>query len=265
MLYNRSMCADGQIIRSRSNAGLKRMRAVLAGRERGALVLEGERLVRDAIRLGYPLEGLFVGDDSLELHESLGGEGSLVEAALLQQASGLKTSPGVMALAAVPEALTFDQLDLEGDPLLLVVAGVADPGNLGALARSAEAAGGRALVLLAGGTSPWNAKALRGSMGSLLRLPVVIAADALQVGAELRDRGIRQVVAATRGGKAPADHDWAGPTALWVASETGALPDSGQGLEPLTIPIAGGVESLNVTVAASLLLFAAGRGGPQAK
>ena len=196
MLYNRSMCADGQIIRSRSNAGLKRMRAVLAGRERGALVLEGERLVRDAIRLGYPLEGLFVGDDSLELHESLGGEGSLVEAALLQQASGLKTSPGVMALAAVPEALTFDQLDLEGAPLLLVVAGVADPGNLGALARSAEAAGVRALVLLAGGTSPWNAKALRGSMGSLLRLPVVIAEDALQVGAELRDRGIRQVVAA---------------------------------------------------------------------
>ncbi|MDE0914611.1 MAG: RNA methyltransferase [Planctomycetota bacterium] len=264
MLYNRSMCADGQIIRSRSNAGLKRMRAVLAGRERGVLVLEGERLVRDAIRLGCPLEGLFVGDDHPELLDSLGGEGSLVESALLQQASGLKTSPGVMALAPVPRALTIDQLNLEGNPLLLVVAGVADPGNLGALARSAEAAGVRALILLSGGTSPWNAKALRGSMGSLLRLPVVIAEDALQVGRELGDRGIRQAVAATRGGEAPASFDWKGPIALWVGSETGTLPDSGRGLEPLTIPMSGEVESLNVTVAASLLLFAAGREGSKA-
>lgn len=264
MLYNRSMCADGQIIRSRSNAGLKRMRAVLAGRERGALVLEGERLVRDAIRLGYPLEGLFVGDDHPELHDSLGGGARLVEAALLQQASGLKTSPGVMALAPIPKALTLDQLNLEDDPLLLVVAGISDPGNLGALARSAEAAGVRALVLLSGGASPWNAKALRGSMGSLLRLPVVVAEDGPQVGRELSDRGIRQVVAATRGGVAPAELDWHGPIALWIASETGSLPDSGQGLEPLTIPMTGEVESLNVTVAASLLLFAAGRAGSTA-
>ena len=66
------------------------------------------------------------------------------------------------------------------------------------------------------------------------------------------------------GGEAPAEFDWAGPIALWVASETGALPDSGQGLEPLTIPMTGEVESLNVTVAASLLLFAAGRGGSKA-
>jgi TrmH family RNA methyltransferase len=147
---------------------------------------------------------------------------------------------------------------------LLVVAGVADPGNLGALARSAEAAGVRALILLSGGTSPWNAKALRGSMGSLLRLPVVIAEDALQVGRELGDRGIRQAVAATRGGEAPASFDWKGPIALWVGSETGTLPDSGRGLEPLTIPMSGEVESLNVTVAASLLLFAAGREGSKA-
>lgn len=262
MLYNWFMGADGQIIRSRSNAGLKRMRAVLAGRERGALVLEGERLVRDAIRLGCPLESLFVGDDRPELLDSLGSGGALVEAQLLQQASGLKTSPGVMALAPVPQALTLDQVNLDGDPLLLVIAGVADPGNLGALARSAEASGVRALVLMAGGTSPWNSKALRGSMGSLLRLPVVIAEDAAQVGRELNERGLRQAVAATRAGKAPSDFDWSGPIALWIGPETGDLPDSGQDLEPVTIPTAGEVESLNVTVAGSLLLFAAGRVGP---
>jgi len=253
------MGADGQIIRSRSNAGLKRLRAVLAGRERGLLVLEGEKLVRDVIDQGGPLESLFVCAERPELLESLGVAGTLVESELLQQASGLKTSPGVMALAPVPRSLTFDQLDLDHDPLLLVVDGVADPGNLGALARSAEAAGARAMVIIAGGTSPWNSRAVRGSMGSVLRLPVVLADKAPEVGAQLHRLGFRQAMAATRGGATPGSYDWSGPLALWVGPETGARPNSGHDLDPITIPMASSVESLNLGVALSLLLFSAGR------
>jgi len=69
------------------------------------------------------------------------------------------------------------------------------------------------------------------------------------------------VGAATRGGRTWRDADWSGPVALWVSGETGEESEALAGLERVTIPMAGGVESLNVTVAASLLLFAAGRTG----
>ena len=142
---------------------------------------------------------------------------------------------------------------------MLVVAGVADPGNVGALARCAEAFGARAIVFAKGGASPWNEKALRGSMGSLLRVPVSYGASAETIAHELESRGVRQIVAATRGGKDPRAFDWDGPLALWITSETGALPPAASTFEKLTIPMAGRAESLNVTVAAALLLFASGR------
>ena len=143
---------------------------------------------------------------------------------------------------------------------MLVAAGVADPGNLGALARSAEAAGARALCTLAGGASPWNEKALRGSMGSLLRLPVhaLRVARAAALAALPRYRHVR---AATRGG-----HPVAALRLVRAARAVGQLRDrrrdrrgAGARFEDVTIPMARGPESLNVTVAAALLLFAAGR------
>ena len=112
-------------------------------------------------------------------------------------------------------------------------------------------------MILLGGASPWNSKALRGSMGSLLRLPLVLSEDAQSVRAALARGGWRQVRAAARGG-APYDRfDWRAPLALWIASETGVLPDDARDVEAVTIPMAGPVESLNVTTAAAVLLFAA--------
>ncbi len=248
-------------MRSRANACLKRVRAVRTGRER-ALLLEGERLVRDALTAGHRLELLLVGEEREELARELAGraqEVRLVQGDLLAAVSALTTPPGVVALAKRPAARRLEELEPNERTLLLVVAGIADPGNLGALARSAEAAGAQALVVLDGGARPWGEKALRGSMGSLLRLPVVEEGEAAQVAARLAERGFRQVVAATRDGAPPADLDRPGPLALWVGGETGALPVEAEALEPVTIPMAGAVESLNVTVAASLLLFAAGR------
>ncbi len=98
-------------------------------------------------------------------------------------------------------------------------------------------------------------------MGSLLRLPLVHGVSASAVAQTFEARGVRQVIAATRGGADPRDFDWSRALALWVGSETGGEPGVCAGFERVTIPMAGGVESLNVTVAASLLLFAAGRAG----
>lgn len=232
------------------------------------LLLEGARLVGDAQAAGLEFELLLLAEDDpsgQEWARRLGerAEVRLVAQDLLERVSALEKSPGVLALVRAPERQ--DLRDFKGSfpggdqALVLVIAGVSDPGNLGALARSAEAAGATALVLVAGAVSPWNTKALRGSMGSLLRLPVIHADSAEEAAGELAQRDMRQAIAATRGGSGLRTFDWSGPLALWVTGETGLAPSVSTRLEPITIAMAGAVESLNVTVAGSLLLFAAGR------
>jgi len=249
-------------IRSRENAEIKRLKAAVAGRERGVIVLDGERLVRDALRAKWSLDTLFVSESRAALADEFDAAGlrvRVVDDAVLAAASAVKTPQGVLALAATPPERTLSKPHLGPEALVLVVAGVSDPGNLGALARSAEAAGAEAIGFVAGGVSPWHPKVLRGSMGSLLRLPVLTWPDAEHAAAELAEHAFRQVRAATRGGRAPSQFNWTGRIALWLGAETGELPSACDGFERVTIPIHANVESLNVTVAGSLLLFAAGR------
>jgi len=249
------------IIRSRSNTLLKRVGAVLAGKERDSIVLEGDRLVNEAMRVGWELEALLIAANRLERAAELASAGialRLVEPGLLDRISALETSPGILALAAHPPQRSLEELAATGASLVLVVAGVADPGNLGALSRTAEAAGAGAIVALRGGARAFGPKALRGSMGSLLRLPVFEGYTAEEVEMVLRTTGYRQVRAATRGGKDWRELDWSGLLALWISGETNELPEITREFEGATISMAGEVESLNITVAASLLLFAAG-------
>jgi TrmH family RNA methyltransferase len=227
-------------------------------------VLQGDRLVDDAIGAGVALELILVADDRVERARELargGREVHLVESSLLGRVGSLKTSPGIVALAPEPAAFDLERTDAASLALVLVVAGVADPGNLGAIARAAEAFGCTALLVAQGGASPWNEKSLRGSMGSLLRVPVAAGVDPAAAAALLTRRGVRQVRAATRGGADPLRFDWRGPLALWIAGETGELPPAARAFEGVTIPIRGSVESLNVAVATAILLHAAGRGG----
>lgn len=247
-------------IRSRENPLLKRAGAVLAGREPGILALEGDRLVDDALGAGLECEVVLVADDredrALEL-ERRAVPVRLVAADVLARVSGLKTSPGILALCAAPRTRSIAELALDARSLVLVIDGIADPGNLGALARSAEAFGSSAVCIARGGASPWNEKALRGSMGSLLRVPVVFGLERAELAAALSKRCATQVRGGTRGGVDPARFDWRGPVAVWISGETGAETAEQHGFATLTIPIARGVESLNVTVAASLLLYVA--------
>lgn len=251
-----------EAIHSRENPLVKRYAAVVAGRESGVLALEGERLVRDALAAGVETECvLLAASRAAEAASWAPAQVRLVEDSLLAKVSELETSPGVAALARQPAAVALDALPREAGSLLVCVAGVSDPGNLGAIARSAEAFGACGLVVARGGASPWRTKALRGSMGSLLRLPVVDRAEPRATAQELARLGWSQTLAATRGGVDPRDHDWRGPLALWLTGETGALPDLGVPATSVTIPLDSRVESLNVAVAAAVLVFAARRTG----
>jgi TrmH family RNA methyltransferase len=250
----------GSPIRSRENPLLKRVAAVACGRDRERVLLEGERLVEDAIGAGWELELVLVSEDEAEMAGRLAGrvrELRLVEPRLLQRLSALESPPGLLALAPRPHGQRLDRLRPLRDALALVVDGLADPGNLGALARSAEAFGALALLRVAGSASPWNSKALRGSMGSLLRLPVIECASAGEAQETLAAEGFRHRHAATRGGRPPAELDWSGRIALWIGGETGSRFEPRAGSEPVTIPMAPAVESLNVGVAASQLLYLA--------
>lgn len=248
-------------IRSKDNALLKLARAVAAGNEPGWLLLEGERLIDDARRAAHALESVLVAHDRPELAARFAAEGlapKLVRAELLDALSRLRTAPGCLALVRAPAGLPLERLPRGASALVLVVAGVADPGNLGALARSAEAAGADALLVAQGGCSPWNEKALRGSMGSLLRLPVGLAPLA-EIASALRAAGYRGVRAATRGGRDYAAFNWSGRVALWLSAETGEASLEGLPQESVSIPMRGPAESLNVAAAAAVLLFEAAR------
>ena len=235
---------------------------MLAGKDRERIVLEGDRLIADALGANWQLEVILVAADRRDLAqawEALGLPVRSVLPDLLARTSGLKTSPGSLAVAARPRKVALNSLQLGQDALILVLAGIGDPGNLGALARSAEAAGVTALIVIEGSASPWSSRALRGSMGSLLRVPVIEGEAAASVAGHLEHSGVRQVSAGTRGGSSFSEFDWSGALALWMTSEVGRLPSVASEFESVTIPMAGQVESLNVAVAGSLLLFAAER------
>lgn len=249
------------VIRSRGNALLKRIGAVAARKERDVLLLEGDRLIDDALAAGLEAEIVLIAESRAERAGELRERGvpvRLVEDVLLARVSALETSPGAIALAPRPSERDLADLVADRVPRVLVVAGLADPGNLGALARSAEAAGFGALVVAPGGARPFSPKALRGSMGSLLRLEAYTGSEVPVIAEHFRSCGYRQVAAATRGGAEWRAFDWSAPLALWVGGETGLDPAVVETFERVTIPMHGAVESLNITVATSLLLFQAG-------
>jgi TrmH family RNA methyltransferase len=145
-------------------------------------------------------------------------------------------------------------------PMILVLAGLQDPGNLGTILRSAEAFGASGVLSLPGTVSPWNPKAVRASAGSVFRLPL-LAASASESFAVLREAGVRIWTTAIHGAEPAHLADLAGPIALLIGNEGNGVPAdlAAQADGALTIPCPGPVESLNASVAAAVLLYEASR------
>ena len=163
----------------------------------------------------------------------------------------------MLALVAKPQACLPEAV--AGDDLVLVLVDVFDPGNVGTIIRTAEACAA-CCVVVAGGADPWAPKAVRASAGSVLRVPVVQSPDARSALGALRAAGARIVAADAHEGD---PHDsgvlatGTGPVALVLGSESHGLDRSLDELADsrVRIPMAGGAESLNVAMAATLLAF----------
>ncbi len=256
-------------IESPANPLLKTVRRLQLhpGRDhQGRFVLEGVKLVREALSLGLAVEQALVssafaesraGGELLLQIERSGVPWVVLQERAFARLASLETPEGVLLVAQRPR-LPLDGLAGE---LLVAAVGVQDPGNLGAIARVAEAAGADGLVCCRGTVDPFQPKSLRGSMGSLLRLPVFEAGEPGQVLEALRARGLRVVACLSRGGVEYFRAGLAGKLALLLGSEGRGLPDSVLRAADLTVsvPMKATVESLNVAVVAGLILYEAAR------
>jgi len=257
-----------ETIRSRTNPAVKRLRLLKEKGDGDLLLLEGPKLVEEALAAGAALVEAAVTPRAVSrprvaaVVSALGRAGIVVrqvDDAVLGALSEAETSQGLLAVARRP---AVDEKSLfRGRPLVLVAAGVQNPGNVGALVRTAEAAGATGAYLAAGCADPFSWKALRGSMGSAFRLPVVRGLEVKEALARVRQRGLTVIAAATGGETPYEDVDLTGPAAILVGSEgSGLAPDWERAADRrVRIPMAPPVESLNVGVAAALLLFEAAR------
>jgi TrmH family RNA methyltransferase len=179
---------------------------------------------------------------------------------LLASLSSLDSDQGVLAVARCPET-TEDRLFGKTNPLIIVGVALQNPGNVGALLRTAEAAGASGACLSQGSADPFSWKALRGAMGSAFRLPHLHGLEPGEILKRLQRRGIVNVAATARGGRAEDEIDWTRPSALWVGNEASGLDQElvARIDERVSIRLAPPVESLNVAVAAGVVLFEAAR------
>jgi TrmH family RNA methyltransferase len=180
-------------------------------------------------------------------------------AELLASLSELETAQGLLALARRP---SFDEERVfRRTPLVLVADSVQNPGNLGGLLRTAEAAGATGAILTVGCADPFAWKALRGSMGSAFRLPHLRGLAVGEALSALEARGVAVLATAADGERRYDEADLRGPVALVVGSEGAGLPAAvrERASARLRVPLAAPVESLNVGVAAALVLFEAAR------
>lgn len=242
-------------------------------RARGAgddrLLLDGVHLVRDAYQAGLSIEAaaatprLLSSPEGRELVDTLARAGTDVVSAsdaAMDALSPVTTPSGLVAIVRRP-ATAFETVLRHPSPLVLVASGVQDPGNVGAILRAAEAGGATGVVFGGGSADPFGWKALRGSMGSALRLPVVARYDIPSAVTAARAHGIRVLAAVPRDGTDLYGTDLTHGVALLLGGEGPGLSDEVTALADcrLSVPMRPPVESLNVAVAAALFVYEARR------
>jgi TrmH family RNA methyltransferase len=264
------MSASQTQIASRANPRVKQLRAAFAGHGRlsgGLIAIEGERLLFEAVRSGIAFKTIFLSAGrsappwvprSVELIE--------LTDEVFSSVADTQSPQGIAALVVPPCWTIEDAFHAQGkgNPLLLIAAGLQDPGNLGTILRSAEAFGADAVLTTPGTVSEWNQKTIRASAGSVFRIPVIGVAPAGIFA--LKTRGLRLFAAVADDPSAAlafpiAEADLTQPCALMIGNEGAGLSEELLTLADarVTIPTPGGVESLNAAIAGSLLLYEASR------
>ena len=235
----------------------------------GLTIVDGAREILRALDAGVRVESVFVApglirtDDGRAVADRLRGRPTTIEASptVLTKVAFGERSDGVVAIVEPPRP-SLDDLSarLPTDPLIVVVEAVEKPGNLGAVLRSADAAGVAAVVAADPLTDLFNPHAIRASLGTIFSVPVA-AASSQETRDWLAARGIRAVAAMVDASTRYTAADLTGPLAIVLGSEVDGLSAGWRegAAEPVSIPMAGVADSLNVSIAAAVLLFEAVR------
>jgi len=285
--------ADPNLISSRDNRWLKLFRAALSAsgpRESEPLVAEGLKIVEEGFRSGLEAEALLVsssGERELERLLRIAAESEAgiscsrvlrTSDRLFASVSGTESPQGVAALFRAPVWGLEDVLRGSSSaslpacdsargrsPLVIVLSGVQDPGNVGTIIRSAEAFGGTGVVATKGTADPWSQKSIRASAGSAFRLPLLRGMSLHVLLAQLKLNQVQIVAASSRRyNNATADESQRilrDAVAIFIGNEAAGLPGEVEHAADarITIPISEAVDSLNAGIAASLLLYEAAR------
>ena len=256
-------------IEGRHNPLVKELRAAFSRGELisdGYCAIEGFRILEEALRSGVRFRAVFFSESATPRADRLLSQlGAQVETLLLPDKLFSSAVPsdapqGVAALARWKEFALEDVLAKSPAGPILVIAGVQDPGNLGTILRSAEAFGVGGIVLGRGTVSPYNPKVVRASAGSVFRLPVARAKLSESLG-EMKEHGLRLVGTASHQGTPLEQAKLSGPLAIFIGSEGAGLSRDliKEMDEVVAIPQAPQVESLNVGVATSIVLYEVAR------
>jgi TrmH family RNA methyltransferase len=251
-------------ISSRQNALVRQFREAAEGNAVGRVLLDGEHLIEEALASEIAIEvaafGERLAESTLARRLRPPTRTVIVSESVLNAISPVQSPSGAVAIAARPHTDAANVFT-RTPSLVLLLHDVQDPGNVGAIVRAAEGCGATGVICGERTADPFGWKALRGSMGSALRVPLAIRQSLDAAVTLAREKGLRIYAATARGGTPLPDCNLRMAAAILLGGEGGGLPESLSDLadERLTIPMRRPVESLNVAIAAALVLYEAAR------
>jgi RNA methyltransferase, TrmH family len=271
-----------ELITSAANPLIKRVRLLGERRNRRrerAFVVRGIQPVWQAVEAGAAIEVLIVSPDLLKgqaaamvaEQEDRGIRVARLSADLFGRIADRDGPAGLAAIIA-GQLAGLDDLDVRPDSVFIALHEVGNPGNLGTIIRTADGAGAAGVILIGASTDPYDPAAVKASMGALFSVPVAAAATAAEFVRWCRSHGVAIAVASGKGSGAVWDVALPAPVAILLGSEAAGLPGDllAEGDIRLRIPMTGTAESLNLAVAAGILLYEAWRqfrteGGPHGR
>jgi RNA methyltransferase, TrmH family len=253
-----------QRISSRQNPIIRYFRNVVSGKIPDRVLLDGDHLIEEGLTSGVGIEVAAFTDQIAadRFARRVAGAAStlIVTSAVLKALSPVQSPSGSVALAVRPE-IDLERVFTRTPQLILLLHEVQDPGNVGAIVRAAEGCGATGIVCSERTADPFGWKALRGSMGSSFRVPLATRQSLPEAIDVARGKGLRIFATSAHGGTLLHQCNLRVPAAIVLGGEGGGLPSSVMEAadERLTIPMPPPVESLNVAIAAALVIYEAAR------
>lgn len=233
--------------------------------DQGRIIIDGNREIGRALAAGVQIVELYYVPEQLEPEDE-----RLLASVRKSPAEIIEVTPAVleklafgqrhedMVAVAIPPSRSLDDLVLSDDALIAVVEGAEKPGNLGAILRTADAAGVGAVIAADGSTDLYNPNAIRASLGAIFTVPVCTATSQNTL-AWLRKNEMRLFAARVDGAIEYTKADFRGRTALILGSEAHGLTEqwTDADITPIRLPLLGSVDSLNLSVTAAVLFYEA--------